>query len=152
MSDTWMTFIPTEREYVPSQDAQARASELLRSFLPDADEVKTEASEQISFFNGYGNWMGVACPECGADLENWFGDALSAAYDRSGCRDLSVVAPCCNKQTSIDQLKYGWPAGFSRFSMRARNPNSLDAELTPAQHQALEQALGCSLKVIWEHI
>jgi hypothetical protein len=152
MSDTWVRFIPTDREYVPTPEAQARAVELLLSFAPDADEVEANASEEIQFIDCGGNWMGVACPECGSDAEPWFADALNRAFDPSRFHDLMVVAPCCGAKVSLDQLKFGWPVGFARFVLEARNPRLASADLNAPQHLALEKALGCSLQIIWRHL
>jgi hypothetical protein len=152
MSDTWIRFIPTDREYVPPREAQARAVALLRSFVPNADEVETNVSDEIQFIDCGGNWMGVACPECGADAEPWFADAMSTAFESCRFRDLRAVAPCCGAKVLLDELKFGWPVGFARFVLEARNPELTTAALSEAQNLALEKALGCSLRIVWRHL
>jgi hypothetical protein len=152
MSDNWIQLIPTQRDFVPLASAQSQALALLRSFVPHADEVEAIATEDIQFIDCGSNWEGVACPACGADAEEWFADELSQSFERSGFRDLGTVAPCCGANVSLDQLKFGWPVGFAQFVLEARNPELASTGLTASQHQALEQALGCSLRIIWRHL
>jgi hypothetical protein len=151
MSDTLMSFVPAERAYVPPRHQREQAVKLLRSFLPAAEEVAASFSEEIRFLDCGGNWSGVRCPRCGGDAEGWFEDELSRAYEQTRFRDLAAVAPCCGGPVSLDALTFGWPVGFARFVLEARNPGWEGAALSPEQHQALEQALGCVLQVVWRH-
>ncbi|MHB0961509.1 MAG: hypothetical protein ACYC0X_24170 [Pirellulaceae bacterium] len=152
MSDTWIIFIPTDRHFAPSRDAQGRSVALLRQFLPTADEIEAECDDEIRFIDCGGNWMGVTCPECGADAEPWFGAALSAVSKATRFRDLGHVAPCCGRRVFLDNLNFGWPVGFARFSLEAKNPGLERAELEASQHKALQDVLECPLRVVWRHI
>jgi hypothetical protein len=152
MSDTWLRFIPTQREYVPSVIAQERAVDLLRTFVPNADAVEVTLSGEIEFIDCGSNWSGVVCSACGLDAEPWFGDALTRAHEQSAFRDLDTIAPCCGAAISLDKLNFGWPVGFARFVLEARNPGLGTSELSPSQYKTLEQVLGCSLGVVWRHL
>jgi hypothetical protein len=147
MSDHLMRLIPADPSYVPSGEAQGRAIALLREFAPRANVVEAQVSEEIQFIDCGGNWSGVACPGCGADLEEWFWDELGRARKRSGYRDLSVVTPCCGAVSSLRDLRYGWAVGFARFVLEATNAN-LGGRLEPAQLSALQEALGCRLVLV----
>jgi hypothetical protein len=147
MSDHLMRFIPTEPSYVPSGEAQARAVALLRAFVPQADSVEAQVSEGIEFIDCGGNWSGVTCPACGADVEKWFWDELGQVRKQSGPGDLSVVTPCCGAASSLQELRYGWPVGFARFVLEATNAN-VGGRLEPAQQAALQEALGCRLRLV----
>lgn len=144
-----MTFVPADREYVPSPAAQQRSEALLRGFAPDADEVSATAWDVIRFIDCGGNWSGVSCPACGADAESWFGDQLGNCNKKSGFRDLAVIAPCCGATVYLDTLTFGWPIAFARFALDVRNPARSD--LAPDQRRSLEDAVGCALKVVWRH-
>jgi hypothetical protein len=152
MSDTWIRFIPTDREFVPPAESQACALQLLRGFALGADDVEATTSEEIQFIDCGGNWVGVACPVCGADAESWFADALSQAFELSRFRDLSTVTPCCRADVLLDELKFGWPVGFARFVLEAKNPRLASGEWRESEHLALEKALGSSLRIIWRHL
>jgi len=149
MSDNWLQFIPSKPEFQPSSDAAEAARSLLAEFVPEADGVKVEFKPSTEFFHPGGNWSGVKCPSCGADLEEWWGEAMSAA-STTAFVDLSVTTPCCGIATSLNDLNYVWPAAFGRFVLEAMNPNIED--LTPIQEQQLAKRIGSSLRKVWVHI
>jgi hypothetical protein len=146
-----MSFIPEQRDYVPTPDAQREAADLLRGFLPGADEVNCSVSEGIQFIDCGGNWLGVHCTSCGADAEPWFAEEMSRCHEQSGFGNLTAIAPCRGAQISLEALNFGWPVGFARFVLEARNPG-LGAKVLPrGKHRLLEQALGCCLRIVWRH-
>jgi hypothetical protein len=147
MSDNLMRFVPTDPAYVPSGVAQEQAAALLRQFAPQADAVEAQVSEAIRFIDCGGNWSGVTCPACGADLDEWFWEELGRVHERNGYRDLAVRPPCCESPTSLQELSFGWPVAFGRFVLEARNAN-LGGRLPPAQYKALQEALGCQLWLV----
>jgi hypothetical protein len=151
MSDDLMRFIPTEPSHVPSDDAQARAIALLRDFTPRADGIKAQISQGVEFIDCGANWSGVACPACGADLEGWFWDELERVRKSSAYRDLSVVTPCCSACSSLQELRFGWAVGFARFVLEVSNAN-VGGYLSLSQQRALEEVLGCQLRLILCHI
>jgi hypothetical protein len=148
MSDNWVTFIPSDPDALPSRAAADKAVELLKTFAPDG-EVVAKFAERTEFHDGGGNWSGVNCPKCGADVEDWWGDAIDNA-SASEFKDLSITTPCCGHSTTLNDLNYVWPAGFSRFVLEAMNPNV--EQTTTEQDQALSEALGLKLRKIWMHM
>jgi len=146
MSDHWIRFIPVDPTFIPSQEQGLRATELLRQFAPQADEVLVEQSDGVRFVDCGENWEGVSCPRCQADLEEWWSEAMSTAFANS-FSDLAVRTPCCKTHTSLSDLVYKWPVGFSRWSIEARNAN-IGGNIRSDQHSELESAVGCQLKVI----
>jgi hypothetical protein len=51
--------------------------------------------------------------------------------------------------TTLNDLKYEWPAGFARFIIDARNPNVDDID--GRDMESLESILGIQLKTIRAH-
>jgi len=149
MSDCFLKLIPTDPQYVPQTSDQERAQEAFRSFLPAAEEISFSVREQVSFVDPGANFESVACPACGSELTKWWPEAMSAAY-ASGFSNLAAELPCCGCHSSLNDLVYVWPAGFARFILEASNPNV--AEFPNAQKEALEQVVGCRLKLIWAHV
>lgn len=62
--------------------------------------------------------------------------------------DLNVIVPCCESRTSLNELKYEWPTGFSRFSIEILNPNR---DLTDTELQSIETILDSKLRKIRAH-
>ncbi len=149
MSDSWLMFIPTDPEALPSKAAAEKALELLKSFAPESQNVCAKFGEKIEFHSGVENWSGVRCPGCGADIEAWWNGAIEKA-SRTDFQNLNVTTPCCAHITTLNELNYVWPAGFSRFGLEAVNPNIKDT--TDEQDRALSEALGFELRKIWVHI
>ena len=145
MSDNWIQFVPVDPEAQPTREAADKAIELLSSFAPEADEVSAKFAETIEFFHPGGNWSGVECPSCGVDAASWWNDAMDRASQDS-FRDLSVTTPCCETQTSLNDLRYVWPATFGRFVLEAMNPNI--GNTTPEQDLELTECLGLGLRKV----
>lgn len=62
--------------------------------------------------------------------------------------DLTFSTPCCKKKTSLNDLNYKWPAGFSKFVVCISNAQN---ELTKSELIKLQDIFGTTLKIIWAH-
>lgn len=149
MSDTLLSLVPVDRTHVPAQPARERAVALLRTLAPSADEVLDTVSEEIVFIDCGVNWSGVHCPVCGRDADAWFAGAMSDAFERSRFRELTVAAPCCGAGVELDALDFGWPVGFARYTLTARNPGAQGHGFSGSQQRMVEEMMGCPLRVIW---
>ncbi|MBK8022455.1 MAG: hypothetical protein IPK19_13765 [Chloroflexi bacterium] len=148
MSDNYLRLIPISPEYIPETLASEEAQRQLSAFVPHADEVKVIITDEIEFVDQGGNFERVVCPLCERELDiGWWQEAMDAAY-ATRFASLVVDLPCCHNESSLNSLRYEWPAGFARFVLEARNPGT---DLNEAQVHALEQILGCALRKIWVH-
>ncbi|MEQ1783979.1 MAG: hypothetical protein ABMA14_21690 [Hyphomonadaceae bacterium] len=150
MSDNWLMFISTDPYALPTEAASESAVGLLKTYAPNAlGEIVARVADRVEFHSGGGNWSGVRCPSCDADLEAWWSAAVDEAW-ASEFRKLAVTTPCCGHPTTLNDLSYVSPAGFSLFVLQALNPNISDT--TPEQDRALAEALGFELRKVWTHI
>jgi hypothetical protein len=149
MSDNILIFIPTDPDSIPEPSAQQEARDVLRSFVPDADEVKAQTTDEVELVFTGTNLERILCPDCAAKLDEWWIKAVDAAYNHTRFTNLLVTLPCCGGTRSLNDLRYEWPTGFTRFRLEARNPNKRNGDgVLPT----LEQILGCRLRQIWAHI
>ena len=149
MSDNFLLLIPSAPDFVPSETAQAAALKRLKSFLPKADEVTCDSSDEVQFIDAGVNFERISCPACRRPLAmRWWQDAMDAAGEKA-FRDLGITLPCCGKPSTLNDLVYFWAQGFARFSLEALNPGQRD--LRADQIRELETILGCSLRVILAH-
>ena len=151
MSDSFIRIIPVEPTFVPTKRAQKAAAAVLRAAAPKADEVSSEADEQITFRDAGGNFDRVGCPACRKEIavETWQ-EWMDAAYsDAGGFRLAPLITPCCKRATTLNDLDYDMPQGFSRYELRAMN---IDKELPSTVLKKLEGVLGCKLRVIHQRI
>jgi hypothetical protein len=149
MSDSILIFIPTDPDYIPELSAQQEARDVLMSFVPDADEVKAQTADEVELVFTGTNLERILCPDCGAQLDEWWITAVDAAFNHTRFTNLLVTLPCCGITRSLNELRYEWATGFSHFRLEARNPNKRNGD---ALLPALEQILGCQLRQIWAHI
>jgi hypothetical protein len=56
-----------------------KAVSLLETIVPGADEVNSSFEDEVRFYDPGENWSGVECSACGADAEEWWGEAMEAA-------------------------------------------------------------------------
>lgn len=152
MSDHWIGIIPKNPNFVPSEAAIAQAEEYMAELAPGADNIATEIGDMIQFRDCGSNFESVRCPLCDIDLteSDWWTDQMDDAYqENSGFRLKPTSLPCGHEVTSLNDLKYEFEQGFSRFILDMMNPNigPLDAE----QIARLEAIFGCRIKVIYKH-
>lgn len=150
MSSTFYRLIPTNPDYMPEPLAQIEAGALFVSFVQGADDISTEVSEHVVFWDQGENFETVSCPVCGRELTvKWWQDAMDVAFE-TGFSNLDVVVPCCKSVTTLNDLRYDFPAGFARFALSALNPHVGDLE--DRQVRDLERILCCRLRKIWQRL
>ena len=151
MSGSCIHIIPVDPTFVPTKRAQKAAAMILRAAAPKADEVSSEADEQIAFRDAGGNFDRVGCPACGKEIavDTWH-EWMDAAYsDDGGFRLAPLLTPCCERSTTLNDLDYDMPQGFSRYELRAVNINK---KLPSTVLKKLEAVLGCKLRIIHQRI
>ncbi len=147
MSEDYLIIIPSDPEYVPNIATQQMAFALFSSFVGKADDLNIVETEMIEFIAPGQNFESLTCPVCGADLSEWWQDAMQAAYANE-FSDLMVEVPCCGAQGSLNDLNYYWPAGFARFRLQARNPSG---NVDDSQLGLLAGIMKCELRKIQAH-
>lgn len=149
MSVDYLRFIPTKPGYDPPLKGEQRVKGLLASFVPRAAEIEVERYDRIIFVDAGQNWERINCPTCGVILEDdvWR-EMVDQAEEKTLFTHLTVTMPCCGATSSLNDLHYGWPMGFARFVLQARDP---DGDVSQKQQSLLESLLGCSLRKIWSH-
>jgi hypothetical protein len=151
MSASYYKLIPTDPDYVPDAAVRERARTRFASFVPGAEQVTAEVREHVEFVPAMGNFEAVSCPVCGTLLDNdWWVQAMDAAYSERRFADLAVTLPCCGEASSLNDLRYDFPQGFARFVLSAFDPNISD--LDDWQVRDLEELLDCKLRKVWVHM
>ncbi|TPI44067.1 hypothetical protein FJW05_22135 [Mesorhizobium sp. B2-9-1] len=149
MSDNYLHMVPDDPYWRPDRTAAEKAANLVRGLFPQAEHVGIEYKEAVTFFDAGANTESVYCAFCGSELEDWWGNAMDQAAV-SDFSDLAIVTPCCSKSTSLNDLRYVWPAAFGMCSLTVVNPGA--TTLCAEERRRIEQAIGSPLKVIWQHL
>jgi len=74
----------------------------------------------IAFIDPGAAFTAIGCPACGAPIaEGWWRARMQAGYDsdREAYEVLTVLAPCCERLVSLNDLAYDPPAGFARVEV-----------------------------------
>lgn len=149
MSDYIVKVIPGDPFYrMDARDAQQVVS-LLKTRFPTCS-VEAAFYETPAFVDCGGNLVGISCPVCGASLSfDWWRDAMDVSF-QDGFSDLSVTLPCCGKASSLNDLSYNFPCGFSCVEFDVWNPPEffLDEELSAK----LQTLLGGRFRTIHAHL
>ncbi len=145
MSDEVIKIIPADPRFIPDEEAIQKAQMAFLKIIQNADEIKVSIQENVIFVDQGENFERVLCPFCGCDCSEWWNEEMERASENNFL-ELEVMISCCKKNTTLNDLKYEWPAGFGRFIMEAINPQWDNIHETGKK--ALEKILGCDLKII----
>ncbi|MFJ4846283.1 MULTISPECIES: hypothetical protein [unclassified Streptomyces] len=149
MSDNYLTVIPTDPYWQPGKDAADRAAAALSRMLPDDDArrgLATAWHDSVEVVWCGSHLTSISCPHCGAECPSgWWGEAVSERYDE-GFPTLVTTLPCCQVDTSLNDLVYDWPMGFARFRIEVLYPNR--SWLTDAELATVADALGHPLRQV----
>ena len=147
MSDYIAIIIPVDPRFVPKKSAVAKAVTILRKLAPKADEIESVIDETVAFRDCGENFDRVRCPACRTeiDIEKWQEWMDGDWSEAGGFRLRPIVAPCCKRSLTLADLVYEEAQGFSRFALRATNPEKI---LSAAALAKLEPVLACKLRII----
>jgi hypothetical protein len=90
-------------------------------FPPPGNDAPLRRHHSLAYM-GPDEFAAIGCPACGAALEQaWWRERMDAGYDadRDAYEVLTVVAPCCARLVSLNDLTYDPPAGFARVELAA---------------------------------
>jgi hypothetical protein len=133
---------------MPPEERRNAALALLGDLRPEGEEPELVVSDTPIFFSGVEAAGSVYCPFCGMELDDWFSDEQDR-LEESDPSALATTTPCCNRQTSLNDLDCDGEQGFGCVAIEIWNPGD---DLEPAELQQLEAALGVPVRVIWQRI
>lgn len=148
MSDTIIKIIPDDLNFRITEHEAQELVEFLKSRIT-ADGIKAVLHESPVFVDCGGNLQRILCPFCKSALSfDWWGQAMNAAYEHS-FENLSVTLPCCGRESSLNDLHYDFPCGFSSVEFSILNPR---AGLEKACFDDFQELLGTPVREIRAHI
>lgn len=149
MSVNYLRLVPMDPLFVPVAVDQQHILGMLKRFFPASDDIMIVYSYEVRFWDPGENLSRISCPLCRQEVSrDWWMDAMANAYERR-FHDLAVTLPCCRGTTSLNELRYEWPAGFARFCLEVKSPGIGNWE--DIAISSLEAALGFPLRAILAH-
>lgn len=148
MSDYIVKIIPID-PYFRITDKQAqRALQFLKQNIK-ADLVKLRIQESPAFVDCGSNLESISCPICNKPLDfDWWSVTMDKA-SKINFMDLSIKLPCCNKDSTLNDLLYYFPCGFSTVEYDIVNPL---IEVNDSLISELQNLLEIPVSVIHAHI
>ncbi|WP_442511647.1 hypothetical protein SH528x_003332 [Novipirellula sp. SH528] len=124
------------------------AGEVVAYLLNRVDGVRDAIPEiwsETHFFTHGRKPVEASCPNCHKPIPaDWLNENIARCWDDS-FTDLAVVAPCCGRDTTLDQLAFRRAAGFAHFMIRVYGSAVVSG--IPEEHlRALESLVRCELK------
>ena len=149
MSDSYLIIIPTDPHWQADADAAEKAGRAVAGLAPAAEDIEAFALDEVEFFDAGENFESAKCPHCGADVTEWWPEAMDRA-DELAFGDLSVTMPCCGRPASLNDLVYDMPQGFAQFAISVTEPGieTLDGDAV----RRIGEALGHPVRVIWQRV
>lgn len=148
MSENHLRLIPTDPYFVPEPAAIEQAHRLFAACLPASYETTACVFDTVQFVDPGGNMGKILCPYCQSELaREWWQQSMDTSFAGDFLK-LGVTTPCCDYRTTLNDLHYTWPVGFTRFRLEARDS---ERDLTDEQLRELERILGTPLRKIWAH-
>ena len=148
MSDHYVCLIPATPEFIPSKASQTAAIALIqKAWHQNVPVITLETDEHIAFRDCGENFESIHCPHCSTEVQvEYWQDLMDQDYsNEDGFRLRTISMPCCGHISTLNDFRYKWPMGFSRFIIRF---SDLGHEISDHLLIELESVIGCKLRVI----
>jgi hypothetical protein len=148
MSDNFLRIVPADVDCVPGAESVRLSTSLLESLLPKSDRIAFKEWTGMQFVDQGGLFERVSCPNCERQLDlDWWGDRMNSKWNKKSKQfgSLDIETPCCLFKTSLNDLKYDWPAAFARCALEVTNPNR---DLSDEELRRIEGTMGRPVRKI----
>ncbi|MBO5031519.1 MAG: hypothetical protein J6C19_09400 [Lachnospiraceae bacterium] len=148
MSDYYIKIIPAGSDRRISPQTADRAVKYLQSCII-AYSVEAHIYETPAFVDCGGYLQDISCPYCGKSLfTEWWTEAMNKAYENN-FRKLDIKTPCCNKDSSLNELQYDFPCGFACAEIDIMNPRE---ELMEECIIEVEKLMNTPVRIIYSRV
>lgn len=149
MSTHILKIIPNEPNYEPTKYQQDEVLKYLKIKYSN-HEISADLSREVNFIDQGENFDTVSCSHCRTELDiKFWQERMDEAY-KTNFKDLNFISECCTKETSLNDLFYDMPAGFSKYIIAVTNPDYED--LTNSEFiLGIESILKKKVRIIWAH-
>lgn len=148
MSDYIVKIIPTDCTYSVTKKQADHLLKFIKSKI-HADNIKTSIYETPVFVDCGSNLETISCPYCRAQVDfSWWNESMNTARENS-FKELSVIMPCCGKESTLNDLLYDFPCGFACIEFDILNP-SMDFDNETIS--IIRDLLGSPIRMVHAHI
>ena len=148
MSSYIIKVIPTDPYYHIDGQKICKIVDCLKRRIT-ADNIELKMYDSPAFIDCGSNLEKIICPICGATIDfAWWNVAMDIAWNNN-FMELSVKLPCCGGDSTLNDLQYHFPCGFSCIELSILNP------LAEPDYECLsyiQELLGTPIRCIRAHI
>lgn len=146
MSEHYLVVIPRD----PKADLPDTAEAVRNAMadLPGTGETRVKDYGKLQFIDAGENAERIGCPNCGHTftIPQWHAWMDADWHGEDGFHLHRHLTPCCDIETTLNDLVYEWPQGFARWFVSARNTGR--GPLSASELERLERIAGIPLKAI----
>jgi hypothetical protein len=151
MSDHWLVFIPRDPRFIPAAEEHAATIDLVGALFPSAQSVDAARSAHILFRDCGGNAESISCPGCSVAMDGGaWGEWMDQDFDGEGFRLEERPMACCGAPVTLNDLRYQFDQGFSRYEISVMNPDV--GTLGEDAVAGIGEKLGYPIRVIYRHV
>ena len=148
MSDRIIKIIPSNPYYHINAQNKPKILDNLKARII-ADNIELKTYDTPVFIDCGSNLERITCPICGKVIDfDWWSKAMNIAWN-SNFMDLSVDLPCCGGSSTLNDLHYYFPCGFSCVELSIMNPF---IELNHKSILHIQELFGIPVRCIQAHI
>ena len=142
-----LKLIPLDPNFAPTNSQQEKGITYLAKQYKDK-EITSTLKNEIEFVDPGQGLEAVTCNFCGQLIEFEFWTEQMDNASKGKFVDLEMVTPCCNKTTSLNDLRYYMPSGFSKFQIMVMDPD-IEEQTANKLKSDLEAIFGNEMRIIW---
>lgn len=148
MSDHIVKIIPSDPYFRINDKLSQKAVQFLKQNIK-ADSINFCMQESPVFVDCGANLESISCPICNKLLDfDWWQGSMDKAF-RGEFMDLYIKLPCCGQDSTLNDLLYHFPCGFSSFEFDIINPST---EINDGVISVLQNLIETTVSVIHAHI
>ncbi|WP_297430128.1 hypothetical protein [Clostridium sp.] len=123
MSVTIYKIIPENYSFFPIDIRPIDGAVKMLKRYVQADNISWKSFENPAFIDCGSNFESVTCHFCGNNINiDVWQEMIEMCYERSCFNNLDIFRPCCNRDSTLNDLKYQMDCGFAKFVIEVLNP------------------------------
>lgn len=146
-----LVIIPVNYKSTPTEDRINECLGILESLF--YEHIITYATlDSVQFVDCGQNFESLNCNLCLQEIElDFWHEQMNSSYEKSHFEELDFLTQCCDKLTSLNDLKYDGDCGFSTFYITINNAE-LNEEKERDLQKLVSETLEMDCKLFWRHL
>ena len=151
ISESIAYILPKNENYSPQINEQNIISNFFKSRNILNLAIYYIYNDTIRFYDCGENFENILCPFCGYEIETgWWQEEMCKASE-TGFNMLKINTPCCNKESSLNEIEYNFPQGFALYAIKIEDFDMDKFPINETLLSGLENITGMKWKIVFSH-